>query len=460
MKRPALHPTTAVLLLLLGLVLPGATSAQPPQTPPPPSGAGGGLGQDGQIEVVLEGEAQLRYPLAFPAASHDPRMSTAAVEAASELESALRADLESTEIFDIQGPWALAVLELTGDPGKDLLQYRSLGNEFLLLTELSEGAGQLDFKGRLIDLKNGESILGKRYRAEYATARTVAHTFADEIVRYLTGRPGIALTTIAFASDRTGNKEIYLMDYDGHNQRQISNHKSISTSPSWRLDGKKIAYLSYFDGPPGIYSVDVQTGRKQPLIVDAHHNFVASYSPDGRRVVFSRSLDGNTELFVATVGSEGMTRLTNVRAIDTNPAWSPKGDVIAFTSSRAGNPHIYLMDTEGSNVRRLTFDGEYNDGAAWNAEGTRIVYASRRDGTFQIATTEVATGETVTLTAGPGNKEKPYYSPDGHKIVFSHRLRGATQIYTMDADGSDVRQLTSEGNNASPSWSPYPEKYR
>jgi TolB protein len=118
------------------------------------------------------------------------------------------------------------------------------------------------------------------------------------------------------------------------------------------------------------------------------------------------------------------------------------------------------MQTDGSNVRRLTFEGEYNDGASWNPEGTRIVYASRRQNVFQIAVTDVATGETFTLTSGAGNKEKPSFSPDGRKIVYQHRLGGKTQIYSMDIDGSDARQLTSEGNNSTPSWSPYPEKYR
>ena len=90
-------------------------------------------------------------------------------------------------------------------------------------------------EGRLVDLKSGQAIVGKRYRSQFNLARRVGHTFADEIVLFFTGRRGVALTTIAFYSDRDGGaKEIFLMDADGANQRRITGHKSISMSPAWR----------------------------------------------------------------------------------------------------------------------------------------------------------------------------------------------------------------------------------
>jgi len=443
---PLLAP--AALLGLAAVVAAEARHAQDPPPPAPPTG------QD--ITVVLQGNQRPLIRLAFPRLA-GASLAGAGAQAAAELEATLRADLAAARIFEIQGPEALTALTLTGDPAKDFLQYQSLGNEILLQGEFKQESDRLVLEGRLVDLKSGQAIVGKRYRSQFSLARRIAHTFADEIVLFFTGRRGVALTTIAFYSDRDGgNKEIFLMDADGANQRRITGHKSISMSPAWR-GADSIAYVSFFNGPPGIYLVDLASGRKSPLINDGSLNISPSYSPDGARIVFTRSLAGNTEIFSADAGGGNLRRLTHSAGIDTNPAWSPSGREIAFTSSRAGNPHIYVMDAEGANVRRITFSGEYNDGAAWRSEGTQIAYASRRGAAFNIAVTDLVTLESRTLTSGGGSKESPSFSPDGRRIAFAWRTGGSQQIYIMGADGTEPQKLTSQGDNYGPDWSGYPK---
>ncbi len=111
------------------------------------------------------------------------------------------------------------------------------------------------------------------------------------------------------------------------------------------------------------------------------------------------------------------------------------------------------MDSEGANQRRITFDGTYNDGAAWSPDGDLIAYTSRRDGQFQIAVTNVVTLESRVLTSGPGENQSPTFSPDGRKIAYTSSRGGGKQIYVMDLDGTNVRQLTTEGNNDLADWS-------
>lgn len=447
-------PALLIALLETALVIPGAFAQEAPSPPPPGSGLESRDGDN--VTVVLEGDVRERFHLAFPAAKSAPEMSAPGRTAAAELETALRQDLDLTGVFDLQGPEALSVLELTGDPTYDLELYRSLGNELLLLADMREENGRVVFEGRLLDLGNGESIVGKRYQGSFDIARSIAHTFSDEVLLYLTGRRGIARTSIAFVSDRTGEKEIFLMDYDGYGQRRITAHRSISMSPSWSPEGGGLCYLSYLSGVPGIYYVDLSTGNKRPVVVDSSHNFSPALSPDGKLLAFSRSLSGNTEIFSTSLSGGQARRLTESSAIDTNPAWSPDGRLIAFTSSRAGNPHIYIMDADGSNLRRLSRDGNYNDGAAWHPEGTRIAYASRRNGVFQIAITDLVTLETRIVTTGTSNKEEPTWSPDGQRLAFTARRGSSTEIYVVNSDGTHLRQLTQEGNNSAPSWSPYP----
>lgn len=439
-----------LLGLLTGLAAPAAISAQ---DVPDPSGL-----SDPEVTLTLEGRMRSRMRLAMPAMDGIDSLSPDLAQAARELEQTLRSDLEASGVFLVQGPVELSVLTLMGDPQRDFEMYRSLRNELLLTTEVKQEPGKIVLEGRVFDLQSGEVALGKRYRGVPEVARRIGHTFADEIVFFFSGRRGIALTSIAFYSDRNDFKEIYLMDADGSNQRAITGHQSISLSPAWSPGRQEIAYVSYFSGVPGIYLVDVETGRKTPVLISGNLNISPAFSPDGSKIVFARSVGGgNTEIFVCDRDGDNMRQLTHSSGIDTNPDWSPSGQRIAFTSSRTGSPQIYVMDSEGANLRRVSFDGDYNDGASWSPDGTRLVYASRRRGSFDVAISDIVTLESRLLTNGGGSHETPSFSPDGKRIVFtSKRATGRenrTQIYIMDADGGNLRQVTREGNNFGPAWS-------
>jgi TolB protein len=438
-----------VLLILSPLALVLAAAQQPPAAPAPAATPGQ---QPGQVTLVLPGNGQQRrIKIAFPA--FRGQLGGDGAAAARELEETVRRDLDASGYFEIQGPDVLSGLHLTGDVQKDLAAYKSTGNEVILLGEVKNEEDRLVFDGRVLDASSGQAALAKRYRGPYSVSRRMAHTFADEVVRTLVGKPGIALSAIAYTSDRSGAKEIWVMDYDGANPRRITGHHSTSMSPAWSPDGTLLAYTSFFNGPPALYLADLASGRKRPVVTSGSFNTSPSFSPDGKRIAFARSLEGNVEIFTTDLDGGNLRRLTNSPAIDTNPAWSPKGGNIAFTSSRAGNPQIYLMDADGANQRRITFDGTYSDGAAWSPEGDLIAYASRRDGQFQIAITNVGTLETQVLTSGPGENQSPTFSPDGRKIAFTSRRSGRIQIWVMELDGSKPRPLTTEGNNDMADWS-------
>lgn len=436
---------------------PQATPNPSPRNPDEPT-AGETLESDERFVIVLEDNQRAKIRLAFPDIEGVGAFGGEPGRAATLLDGTLRSDLEETRIFEIQGPWAFRVLDLTGDRGHDFEQYRSLGNEIVLEARIEPQRDRMVFEGRLYDLKSGQAILAKRYSGPLDSARRIAHTFADDVVEFLVGRRGIALTRIAFTTTRSGGKEVFVMDYDGANQRPVTAHRSTSMAPAWHPSGRFIAYTSFVGGPPGIYQAELASGRKTPLLTDGEQNISPSYSPDGRRIVFSRALGANSEIFIADADGSNARRITHTQAIDASPAWSPTGSDIAFTSSRTGNPHVFLMDAEGSNVRRISSAGNYNDGAAWNAAGDRLAYATRRRGQFDVAVTDVVTLDTAVLTRGPGSHEEPAFSPDGRRIAFTSDRSGSKQIWVMDADGANPKALTGEGRNESPAWSGYPPR--
>jgi TolB protein len=472
--KPSLRAYLGSGLLALAVAgLAAAAQAPSPAAAPPPAaqpgtpspgapgtttGAGAAQplpGADQPVVLTLERGQHRKIRLAIPAFRATALLADQGAPS-HELEDTVRADLESSGYFQIQEAEVWKQAGLTGDLDKDLPTFHNQGNEVVLLGDLHSEEDKMVFEGRLLDVGSGKAILAKRYRGGGTVARRMAHTFADEVVRYLTGNPGIALSSIAFTSDRTGDgrKEIFIMDYDGHNQRRVTNHRSTSMSPAWSPSGDAIAYTSFLGGRPGVYLADLVSGRKRAVVTTGSLNISPTFSPDGNQIAFARSLEGNIEIFTCDRAGAGLRRLTNSPAIDTNPAWSPKGNQIAFTSSRAGNPHIYLMDSDGADQRRVSFEGTYNDGAAWSPDGGRLAYTSRRDGVFQIAVVTVSSLETKVLTTGSGENESPAFSPDGRKIVFTSRRTGTKQLYVMDAsDGGNLRQLTDAGSNDMADWS-------
>ena len=450
-------PTLTTMVLAAGACVLAAVPA-PAQTGPEAAEPAPAASPD--LQLVLEPDAGARLNLAVPRAKRPPGARPEFLDAMNELEQTLREDLTFTQLFDVQGPEILSAVPLSGDRAKDLEQYRAYGNEVALLAEFKLDGEQLILEGRVYDLASGQFILGKRFSGGIDLARRIAHALSDEVVLYFTGRRGIAMTSIAFVSDREGqeSKEIFLMDYDGHAQRRITGHISTSLSPVWAADGSGLTYLSYFQGRPGVYWADLATGRKTPVVFEEEPAYSPSMCPNGDTVVFARPIRSNMEIFVTTRSGRTPRQITRSSRIDTNPECSPDGDRIAFTSSRSGTPQIYVMDLDGANLQRVTMEGRYNEGASWHPDGSKLVYARRteRGDRFDIAVIDLVTGQDRLLTTGPGSHEYPTFSPNGEWIVFESRQRGrGRQIFIMSGDGRYTRQVTARGNNYSPSWSGY-----
>ena len=113
----------------------------------------------------------------------------------------------------------------------------------------------------LYDAASGMRIANKEYFGNEETFRRMVHTFADEIVSRYTGEQGIARTRIAYVSDKTHFKDLYVMDYDGQNPMKITADHSICLSPAWSPDGKVLAYVSYRDKNPDLFGLDMETGK-------------------------------------------------------------------------------------------------------------------------------------------------------------------------------------------------------
>src|SRR5579883_101602 len=233
----------------------------------------------------------------------------------------------------------------------------------------------LVLSGWLYDLSRGTpanaQVLGKRYLAsvDEAGARKVAHEFAADILMLLGGK-SLYGTTIVFVSNRTGNKEIWMMDPDGSNQRRITHFNSLSIEPAISPDGSKIAFTSYAKGNPAIFIFSVDPLRQLPFYNQrASVNETPEFTPDGKQILYSSSASGWTQIYIANLDGSGLHRLSSSAAIEVEPKVNPKtGTEIAFVSGRSGPQQIYRMNIDGGDVERLTNGEGEASNPSWNPD--------------------------------------------------------------------------------------------
>lgn len=313
-----------------------------------------------------------------------------------------------------------------------------------------------DKDDQLVDVKmvdtTGQLQYGKRYRGTKGALTMMAHLIAGALVRSVSGQTGIFLSQIGFASNRSGAFEIWLMDWDGGNQRQITRHAALSILPSWSPDNERMVYTSFARGTSDMYVISRRGGARIRVATGLNLNTSATFSPVGNDIAFVGSVAGNPDIYLIKDDGSNLRRLTTSQSIESTPEWSPNGRQISFTSGRTGTPQIYVMDAEGTNVRRISFDGEWNDDATWSPNGEEIAYTSKVNGRFQIRIANVTTMQSR-IVAGEGSNEQPTWSPDGRWLAFQSNRSGRWQIYRMRVDGSGIEQLTFEGENKDPDWS-------
>ena len=316
------------------------------------------------------------------------------------------------------------------------------------------------------DVKNSSApaVVGRVYHGDATEEQTrrFAHQFADEIIARLSGGvPGVASTQIAFVSGRSGNKEIWAMDYDGANQHKLTSLHSIALTPRWSPDASRIAFTCYpTAGSILSAQICVYSDVTSRLLNWAHHpgtNSSPAWSPDGTKIMFMSSMFGNPELFVAEADGSRPRRVTHSTGADTSAAYNPKtGQQVVFVSDRDGLPQLYTMDADGSDLTKIPLpDMGYVIDPAWSPNGQLLAFSWRRpSGNYDLYVMDIASHALVELTRDAGRNERPSWAPDGRHLVFESTRTGTRQIWSMLADGTSPRQLTTQGQNESPNWSP------
>ncbi|MGH9506215.1 MAG: translocation protein TolB, partial [Terriglobales bacterium] len=244
----------------------------------------------------------------------------------------------------------------------------------LVFGNIQVGGNLLRVEGYLYNPTTPSSpfMMGKRYTDQDtpAAAREIAHEFADAVIQALGGGPGIASSKIVFISNQTGHKEVWIMDYDGHDQHRVTHLDSIAYSPRLSPDGTKVAFMSFASGRPEIKIYSLLTHRYLFFPHFGGENATPAWSPNGQMLAFASSMrEHYMEIYTIHANGTHLRQLTFSHSVNMAPVWNPKtGAQIAFESDRTGLPQIYVMDAEGTNQQDITPHG-YAVSPSWSPNG-------------------------------------------------------------------------------------------
>lgn len=340
--------------------------------------------------------------------------------------------------------------------GRQSADWQALGAEFAILGQYESKPSEMVLELRLIDIHEGRMVLGRRYRGKFDRHKDMLLKFCDEVILKLTGEKGISLSKIAFVSDSSKVKEIYIGDVLGDDVRQVTRHNYLAVSPRFSPDGSLLAYTSYHRGNPNLYVTELNQSQVTRAISRRQGlNMAPAWSPDGKKMIVTLSKDGNPDLYLMNTKGKILKRLTKNAGINVSPTWSPDGERIAFVSDRTGTPQIYVMDLKTSSVNRITYIGSENTTPSWSPKGDWIAYTALIDGVHHIVIISPEGGNPVRVTKTWGEHESPSWSPDGRQIVFSRSRNGRKQICAIFRNGSGLRTIFDlKGDQSSPQWSP------
>jgi Tol biopolymer transport system component len=279
---------------------------------------------------------------------------------------------------------------------------------------------------------------------------------------------------VAFASDRRGNVDLYLLELPGGRLRRLTRSPAADLSPTWAPNGRRLAFRSDRDGNDEVYVMNADGSRQRNLTRNPASDYSPAWSSDGRRIAFATGRadpTGNDLWLIDTNGSDPRP-LVHQRGIDEYPMWSPDGSRLAFNCtlgetlpSQVGDFEVCVVNADGSGLRRITDAAGISAPGGWSPDGRRIVFDSsrdqNRDGVSSCGDLFVmnADGSHLTrLTNGPARDCGPSFTPDGHHILFfSDRANpgGDSDLYVMNADGSAITRLTrANSEEQEPAFTP------
>ncbi len=307
--------------------------------------------------------------------------------------------------------------------------------------------------------------------------RRQIHRLADSLYKALFNKEGIASLKILFAmqvkqDSADWTSEIWEIDWDGHNARQITHEKSYCVTPVFVSSNAKypgandrFLYVSYKLGQPKIFLASLREGVGKRLIDLRGNQLLPAISPGRDKVAFICDAGGRSDLFLQPfnpkTGDVGkpVQLFSYPHSTQASPTFSPDGSKVAFVSDKDGQMRVYVIPVQASGKRSeaqlISKQNRENSCPSWSPDGRKLAYSAKTNGIRQIWIYDFAAKEERQLTSGPGNKENPTWAPDSVHIVFNSTDASSSELYVVNLHQPEAMKITKgQGKKHYPTWGP------
>jgi len=257
---------------------------------------------------------------------------------------------------------------------------------------------------------------------------------------------------IAYLANTNNYWQVWTMNPDGSEKRQITKRNYDKSRISWFPSGDEILA----NGSQGqLTIVNTKTFEEKEIKLPIKGTVDAVISPDGKHIVFSLSVADsidNNHIWRVDIHGNNLTKMTNMEGLQHEPVWSPDGKWIYFLSGKGDQSHnIWRISLEDKSKEQITVGKLYNFDVTFSKQGD-MAFSSNRGGNYDIWLQKKNT--LVQITDDRAIDSRPSLSPEGKNITFETLRSGVMNIWQKSLNTSEMKQLTDEAIGARyPIWS-------
>jgi TolB protein len=349
----------------------------------------------------------------------------------------------------------VTVIDSSRFGGSKEADWKTLGADYVVMGKVGSDPAGVVVEGQILDVASNNLLAGRRYKGAAAQLEDMTLRLCDSLIEDFTGEMGVARTKMAYISDATGRKEVYISDVLGRHPRQVTRHRALCVSPRFTPDGNFLAYSTYHRGNQDLYITDLrQDSATNAISRRKGLNMAPAFSANGQTMVVTLSKGGTPDLYTIDRQGNIIEQLTSGAGINVSPSFSPDRQSMAFVSDRSGKPNVYVMDMGSRQAKRITFKNSENSEPAWSPKGDEIAFTGLQGGAYQLFVMDRNGGNVRQLSSGGGNYEAPTWAPDGRLLAVTRKSGSRSEICVVSKNGKDVRVLfTMKGNQSYPQWS-------